>query len=320
MSTNSKDGSKPKSKPSAENFRVRSKIVSVLRYERSTISGSEYDDAKSLVQSKNQQKSKADYRVQGAALRTRFKKFASDRSIPEKDIPPITKLQDSLTLKGFGDKYIDFAKRYILENYNLSDALELTTDLFPLPYSRDDMGNLKKGNWYLLKRSHTVKGKYSFSRIFIDFSEHSDCEGGIYKYDLIKYADDRVNTVGGFISRNHNQYLFVGTEVYQPLDDGAKSYAGTQIIMVNRISMASVLPGIALNALNQGGSPCAAKVIMFHVTGNLKGEDKDLTGLVNKEDVEKRAIEIGIDMKQFQWPDKEEDNIQNDWGLLIAEP
>jgi len=205
---------------------------------------------------------------------------------------------------------VDFCKQYIAAVVDPADALQITSGLFPLPYSENEMNSLLKGCWYLLKRSHTKEGMFSFSCVNVNAKEHESKLGYIWTYTFDKKTNNAKNKAGGFISRNHNQYIFVGAERYIP-DSGEVSYQGTQLISINMQLNSEKLPGIILNATHGYGDPCAAKVVLYYTPS----ASDEYSGLYKESDVIDIAKKIGIDPDVFSLPD---DTPCNNWKLLVA--
>lgn len=283
---------------SASEYRIKVKADAIMRYERdSFIKQFKSDDSMSAQEKR---------RAAADELNACLIEFARENQV--NGCPASSNFRENII--DLPMDAVDFCKQYIAVVVEPADALQITSGLFPLPYSEEEMNSLLKGCWYLLKRSHTKEGMYSFSCVNINAEEHESKLGYIWTYSFDKKTGSARNKAGGYISRNHDQYIFVGAERYIP-DDGEVSYQGTQIMSVNMQRNSEKLPGIILNATHGYDNPCAAKVVLYY-TPNASDE---YSGLYKESDVFDIAKLIGIDSDDFSLPD---DTPCNDWKLLVA--
>ena len=258
-------------------------------------------------------------RSRARILSLKFEDFKNESGYSKGLVPPPSALWAASKLS-LDMAHVEFCEGYIAAKCNASLSIKLTIGLLPLPYSSIEFQGLKRGLWYLIKRSHTEVGQYSISSLQIDSDEHESHLGCVWEYHIRKMnrANNFVNSVGGFIGRNYGQYEFIGNEIHS---DGAKPWEirGLHYMTAKMEPNSKSLKGVLSAATHVIGTSAAAKIFLFHVSDEITQiEDYDHnTGIFMRKDFEKKAREIGVTKQQVR--EIVDHKLSSDWGLLVAD-
>jgi len=274
-----------------------------------------------LVKGKNNQPNR---RIASNALREKLIEFAHNtEGLEVKDCPAAYLYRDSgVDLPMFA---VEFFKHYIAARFDAGRAMDVTSAHFPMPYDDGELEDLKTGLWYVIKKSHTQKARYSLSCLYIERQPHESGLGNVWKYNFKKRISDySVNNAGGYIGRNNGQLMFAGAERFM-VDRGKPQYMGTQIIHLRMKKNATKLSGVIVNAVGGTGIPSATKLALYHSRseGGEKPEDLSVTGIYTLDEIYDIADGLGIyDEKYFDESGKPKIKIPNnkldpDWGMLV---